>query len=64
MNEQIVVVGIKRLAAVCGCGRNTMYLWIRKKGFPAWKEDGVWRGVPDDIKVWLRARREAQEKNM
>jgi predicted DNA-binding transcriptional regulator AlpA len=57
MSEQIVIVGLKRICAICGCGRNTIYDWIERESFPAWKKCGVWRAVPEEVKVWMSEQR-------
>ncbi|MBF0119989.1 MAG: helix-turn-helix domain-containing protein [Desulfobacterales bacterium] len=53
-SEQIVITGFKRIAVICGCGKTTLHKWIKQEAFPAFKKDGTWRAVPEDIKDWFK----------
>lgn len=47
-------IGMKMIAVECGCSQRTLRRWIRQENFPAFKKDGVYRAIEDDVVVWLR----------
>jgi len=55
--SRIVIAGLENIAIELGCSKKTLYKWIRSKGFPAFKLDGVWRVMPRDVEHWLAAQR-------
>ncbi|HWH72402.1 MAG TPA: helix-turn-helix domain-containing protein [Candidatus Sulfotelmatobacter sp.] len=57
MEEVLALSGMKSIAKAAGCSRKTLYEWIERKGFPAFKIDDVWKATPSDIKAWLQAQK-------
>lgn len=50
---QLVLAGLETIALEMGCSKKTLYRWIRERGFPAFKMDGVWRALPREVEAWL-----------
>jgi predicted DNA-binding transcriptional regulator AlpA len=55
--SRIVIAGLANIAGELGCSKKTLYKWIRSKGFPAFKLDGIWRVMPRDAEEWLSLQR-------
>jgi transposase-like protein len=54
---KLVMAGLETISREMGCSRKTLYKWIRHRGFPAFKMDGVWRALPREVEVWLQEQR-------
>ncbi|WP_461209937.1 helix-turn-helix domain-containing protein [Desulfocurvus sp. DL9XJH121] len=58
--SEICLVGTEEIGKAIGVGRNEVARLVREQGLPAWQEGprGKWRALPEDLKAWLRERRE------
>lgn len=57
--SRIVIAGLDNIAQEMGCSKKTLYKWIKARGFPAFKMDGVWRALPKEMEEWTRRQRDS-----
>ncbi|EHJ49534.1 phage transcriptional regulator, AlpA [Solidesulfovibrio carbinoliphilus subsp. oakridgensis] len=57
----VIVKSAKRISEEIGYGRETIPALVAHGGLPAWKEDGVWRAVYDELVEWAKQRRVEQQ---
>lgn len=54
---KLVYTGLGQIGQACGASKKTLYKWIDRRGFPAFKLDGHWRATPAAILEWMDQQR-------